>query len=117
MLSFCGNKYVQPSALDDLLGVSSTSVDVDPSSASGETEQNAYTQVQQVSTDTDPLVWWKQHKQEFPRLARMPRQYWLYLSLLCLRDSSVVWDLSRLTCGAVFVDTTMIDLMWAKQAP
>jgi hypothetical protein len=94
MLSFCGNKYVhQPSALDDLSGVSSTSVDVDPSAASGETELNSYTQVQEVSTDTDPLVGWKQHKQEFPSLARMPRQDWLYLSLLCLRDSSVVWDL------------------------
>jgi hypothetical protein len=49
----------KPSALDDLLGVSSTSMDVDPSSVSGETELNAYMRVQQVSNDTDPLIWWK----------------------------------------------------------
>ena len=32
----------KPSVLDDLLGVSSTSMDVDPSSVNGETELNAY---------------------------------------------------------------------------
>ena len=32
----------KPSDLDDLLGVSNTSMDVDPSSVSGETELNAY---------------------------------------------------------------------------
>jgi hypothetical protein len=42
-----------------------------------ETELNAYTRVQQVplDCDTDPLMWWKQHVQEFPRLARMARQH------------------------------------------
>jgi hypothetical protein len=35
-----------------------------------ETELNAYTRVQQVPLDTDPLMWWKQ---EFPRLTRMTR--------------------------------------------
>ena len=41
-----------------------------------ETELNAYTRVQQVPLDTDPLMWWKlQHVQEFPRLVRMTRQY------------------------------------------
>jgi hypothetical protein len=45
-------------------------MDVDPSSVSGDTELNAYMRVQQLSNDTDPLVWWKQHQQEFPRLAR-----------------------------------------------
>ena len=65
MLSFCDNKNF-PSfwALNDLLGVSSTSMDVDPSSVSGETELNAYMRVQQLSNDTDPLVWCKQHQQE-----------------------------------------------------
>ena len=61
----------KPSGLDDLLGVSSTSMDVDPSSVNGETELNAYMRVQQVAKDTDPLMWWKQHQQEFPRLDRM----------------------------------------------
>ena len=65
----------KPSVLDDLLGVSSTSMDVDPSSVNGETELNAYMRVQQVANDTDPLMWWKQHQQEIPRLSRMARQY------------------------------------------
>ena len=56
----------QPSALDDLLGVSSTSTDIDPSSVSGEAELNACMRVQQVLNDKDPLMWWKQHQQEFP---------------------------------------------------
>jgi hypothetical protein len=50
----------KPSVMDDLLGVSSTSTDVDPSSVNGETERNAYMRVQQVANDTDPLMWWKQ---------------------------------------------------------
>jgi hypothetical protein len=50
-------------------------MDVDPSSVNGETELNAYMRVQQVVNDTDPLMWWKQHQQEFPRLVRMTRQY------------------------------------------
>ncbi len=36
----------EPSVLDDLLGVSSTSMDVNPSSVNGETELNAYMRVQ-----------------------------------------------------------------------
>jgi hypothetical protein len=62
----------QPSALSDLSG-GSTSMDVDVDIV--EAELNAYTRVQQVSLDTDPLMWWKQHVQEFPRLARVARQY------------------------------------------
>ena len=57
--------------MSDLLG-GSTSLDVD---VDVEAELNAYTRVQQVPLDTDPLMWWKQHVQEFPRLARMVRQY------------------------------------------
>jgi hypothetical protein len=53
-------------------------MDFDPSSLEGETQLQTYIQVQQVFNDTDPLMWWKQHQQEF---------------------------------------TTMIDRMWAKQAP
>jgi hypothetical protein len=44
----------QPSALSDLLG-DSTSMDVDIDSV--ESELNAYTRVQQVPLDTDPLMW------------------------------------------------------------
>jgi hypothetical protein len=53
-------------------------VDVD----SVETELNVYTRVQQVPLDTDPLMWWKKHVQEFPRLTRMDRQ------LLTVPDTS-----------------------------
>ena len=48
--------------LDDLLGCSSTSMDVDPSSVNGETELNVNMQVKQVVNDTDPLMLWKQHQ-------------------------------------------------------
>ncbi len=68
-------QLLKPSVLDDHLGVSSTSMDVDPSSVNGETELNGYMRVQQVVKDTDPLMWWKQHQQECPRLARMTRKY------------------------------------------
>ena len=73
----------------DLL-VGSTCMDVDVDSV--EAELNAYTRVQQVTLDTDPLMWWKHHVQEFPRLSRMADNTWLFLSLLrLLRDSSAVW--------------------------
>jgi hypothetical protein len=47
----------------------------DVASVEGEAQLQAYMQVQQVPNDTDPLMWWKQHPQEFPDLARMGRQY------------------------------------------
>ena len=108
----------KPSVLDDLLGVSSTSMDVDPSSVNGETELNAYMRVQQVVNDTDPLMWWKQHQQEFPRLSRMTRQY------LTVPASSESPERLFSSVGLVksdlrgrLLDTTLIDVMWAKQAP
>ena len=108
----------KPSVLDDLLGVSSTSMDVDPSSVNGETELNAYMRVQQVANDTDPLMWWKQHQQEFPRLSRMTRQY------LSVPASSESPERLFSSVGLVksdlrgrLLDTTLIDVMWAKQAP
>ena len=108
----------KPSVLDDLLGVSSTSMDVDPSSVNGETELNAYMRVQQVANDTDPLMWWKQHQQEFPRLTRMTRQY------LTVPSSSVSPERLFSSVGLVksdlrgrLLDSTLIDVMWDKQAP
>ena len=63
-------------------------VDVD----SVEAELNAYTRVQQVPLDTDPLMWWKQHVQEFLAWPGWPDSTWLFLPLLyLLRDSSAVW--------------------------
>jgi hypothetical protein len=81
----------KPSVLDDLLGVSSTSMDVDPSSVNGKTELNAYMRVYQVTNDTDSLMWWKYHQQEFTRLVRMTRQYrTVPVSSVSLRDSLAV---------------------------
>jgi len=104
--------------LDDHLGVSSTSMDVDPYSVNGETELNAYMRVQQVAKDTDPLMWWKQHQQEFPRLARMTRQY------LAVPASSSSPERLFSSVGLVksdlrgsFLDNTLIDVIWTKQAP
>ena len=58
------------------------------------------------------------HQQEFPDLTRMVRQY------LTVPDTSASPErfFSRVglvqtdLCGSL-LDTTMIDLMWAKQAP
>ena len=108
----------KPSVLDDLVAVSRTSMDVDPSSVNGETELNAYMRVQQVANDTDPLMWWTQHQQEFPRLARMTRQY------LAVPVSSASPESLFSSVGLVksdlrgrLLDSTLIDVMWAKQAP
>jgi hypothetical protein len=47
------------SDLDELLGMSTASMDFDVSSVEGEDQLQAYMQVQQVPNDTDPLMWWK----------------------------------------------------------
>ena len=85
------------SDLDELLGMSTASMDFDVASVEGEDQFQTYMEVQHLTNDTDPLMWWKQHQQEFPDLARMARQY------LAVRGR--------------LLDTTMIDLMWSKQAP
>ena len=105
----------QPSALSDLLG-GSTSMDVDVDSV--ESELNAYTRVQQVPLDTDPLMWWKQHVQEFPRLARMTRQHLSVPATSASPErlfSSV--GLVKSDLRGSLLDTTLIDVMWAKQVP
>ena len=89
------------SDLDELLGMSTVSMDFDVVSVEGEAQLQVYMEVQQVTNDTDPLMWWKEHQQEFPDWARMTRHIdstYQYLPLLrLLRGSSVVWDLYRLT--------------------
>ena len=47
------------SDLDELLGMSTVSMDFDVVSVEGEAQLQAYMQVQQVTNDTDPLMWWK----------------------------------------------------------
>ncbi len=118
LVNHADGQVPKPSVLDDLLGVSSTSMDVDPSSVNGETELNAYMRVQQVANDTDPLMWWKQHQEEFPRLARMVRQY------MAVPASSASPERLFSSVGLVksdlrgrLLDTTLIDVMSAKQAP
>ncbi len=79
---------------------------------------NAYTRVQQVPLDTDPLMWRKQHVQEFPRLDWMTRQH------LAVPTTSVSPERLFSSVGLVqsdlrgrLLDRTLIDVMWAKQAP
>ena len=93
-------------------------MDVDPSSVNGETELNAYMRVKQVVKDTDPLMLRKQHQQEFPRLSHMTRQY------LSVPVSSASPERLFRSVGLVksdlwgsLLDSTLIDVMWAKQAP
>ncbi len=45
------------SDLDELLGMSTASMDFDVASVEGEDQLQAYMQVQQVPNDTDPLMW------------------------------------------------------------
>ena len=74
--------------------------------------------MQQVANDTDPLMWWKQHQEEFPHLSRMTRQY------LTVSASSASPERLFSSVGLVksdlwgrLLDTALIDVMWAKQAP
>jgi hypothetical protein len=93
-------------------------MDFDVSSVKGEAQVQVYMQVQQVPNDTDPLMWWKEYHQEFPDLVRMARQY----PTVPVTSRSPERFFSRM--GLVqtdlrgsLLDTTMIDLMWAKQVP
>jgi hypothetical protein len=80
----------KPSVLDDLLGVSSTSMDVGPSSVNGQTELNAYMRVKQVTKDDS---------------SSSPERLFSSVGFV----KSDLWG--------SFLDTTLIDVMWAKQAP
>ena len=108
------------SNLDELLGMSmsTTSTDFDVSSVEREAQLQAYMQVQQVPNDTDPLMWWKQHQQEFPDLVRTVRQY---LTVPATSPSPERFfsrvGLVQTDLRGSLLDTTMIDLMWAKQTP
>ncbi len=63
-------------------------------------------------------TWWKQYPQEFPDLDRMARQYLTVpaTSAFPERFFSRV-GLVQTDLRGSLLDTTMIDLMWAKQAP
>jgi len=108
----------KPSVLDDPIGISSKSMDVDPSSVNGETELNAFMRVQQVAQDTESLMWWKQHQQEFPHLARMTQQY-LVVPVISSSPERLFNSVGLVKSDILgsFLDTTLIDVMWTKQAP
>ena len=83
-----------------------------------EAELNVYTRVQQVPLDTDPLMWWKQHVQEFPHLVRMARQH------LSVPATSASPERLFRSVGLVksdlrgrLLDSTLIDVICTKQAP
>ncbi len=77
-----------------------------------ETHLQVYMQLQQVSNDTNPLMWWKQYQQEFPDLARIARQYLTEpaTSVSPERFFSRVGLVQTDLWGSL-LDTTMIDLM------
>ncbi len=106
------------SDLDELLVMSTASMDFDVASVEGEPQLQVYTQVQQVPNDTDPLMWWKQYQQEFPDLIRMDRQYLPVpaTSVSPKRFFSRVGLVQTDLCDRL-LDPTMIDLMWSKQTP
>jgi hypothetical protein len=93
-------------------------MDVDPSSVNGETDLNAYMRVQQVAKDTDPLMWWKQHQQEFPRLTHMTRKY-LTVSTGSSSPERLFNSVGLVKSDLLgsLLDTTLIDVMWVKQTP
>jgi hypothetical protein len=75
-----------------------------------------------VVHDTDPLMWWKQHQQEFPRLARMARQYLAVPSSSASSEtlfSSVGFEKSDLRGSGLdtTLRVTLINVIWAEQAP
>jgi hypothetical protein len=100
------------------LGMSTSSMDFDVAPVEGETQLQTYMQVQQVPNDTDPLMWWNHYQQEFPDLSRMARQYLTVpaTSVSPERFFSRVGRVQTDLCGNL-LDTTMIYLMWVKQAP
>jgi hypothetical protein len=98
--------------------MSTSSMDFDVAPVEGETQLQTYMQVQQVPNDTDPLMWWNHYQQEFPDLSRMARQYLTVpaTSVSPERFFSRVGRVQTDLCGNL-LDTTMIYLMWVKQAP
>ncbi len=82
-----------------------------------ETELNTYTRVQEVPLDTDPLMWWKQHVKEFPHLVRMKYLPVSTTSVSPERLSVSSVGLVKSDLWGSLLDTTLIGVMWAKQAP
>ena len=85
-----------------------------PDPPSIEDEYKAYDLVPQIKSSEDPLKWWKEHEQFFPRIASMAREY------LAVPASSASVERFFSSVGLVKADNrplkdeTTIDIMWAK---
>jgi len=85
-----------------------------PDPPSIEDEYKAYDLVPQVQSNEDPLKWWKENEQFFPRIASMAREY------LSVPASSASVERFFSSVGLVKADNrplkdeTTIDIMWAK---
>ena len=85
-----------------------------PDPPSIEDEYKAYDLVPQIRFDEDPLKWWKENEQFFPRIASMAREY------LAVPASSASVERFFSSVGLVKADNrplkdeTTIDIMWAK---
>ena len=44
-----------------------------------------------VSHDTDPLLWWRDHKEEFPTLARFIRAYCAFPATNTSSEKFLIW--------------------------
>jgi hypothetical protein len=67
-----------------------------------------YMWVQEVSNDTDPLMWCKEYRQEFPRMTHMVRQY-LVVSVIFVSPERLfisVWLVKSDLWGSL-LDTTL----------
>ena len=83
-----------------------------------EEELTMYMGVQQVSSQDDPLMWWKEHENEYPRLARMAKED------LAVPATSASVERLFSSAGLVksdirgsLLDATTVDIMWAKHNP
>ena len=108
----------KPSVLDDLLGLSSTSMDVDPSSVNGETELNAYIASAAGGQGHRPSQVVEVSPARVPTLDPHGTQY------LDVPSSSVsperLFSSVRLVNSDLrgsLLDSTLIDVMWVKQTP
>jgi hypothetical protein len=72
--------------------------------------------VQQLSNDTDPLVWCKQHQQETSEVPTLRPYGQAVPGCACERLFSSVGFVKSELRGNL-MEITWIDVMWAKQTP
>ena len=64
-------------------------------------------------------MWWKQHVQELPRVARMVRQQHLAVPATSASPERLFSSVGLVKSDfrGRLLDSTLIDVMWAKQVP